>query len=110
MSDNARPETQETQSPSSSRETGPAERLETDNPKGSEDRIGGVVSESKSAVAKFGKDMAGELKKPTTGAAVAGAVVAGAAMTVGAAETALGAATAYVTYRILKRKHAKERK
>lgn len=43
-----------------------------------------------------------ELKRPWPGAAVAGAVVLGAAAVFGAAEAAVGAVAAYITYEMIK--------
>jgi hypothetical protein len=47
-----------------------------------------------------------KIKKPTTAAAIAGAVAMGAAVTFGVLETALGGAAAYITYRVLRKRRA----
>lgn len=65
-----------------------------------------ALDESKAFFERLGTDMRGELRKPTTGAALTGAVVIGAAVVFGAAETAVGAAAAYVTYRIIRGRRA----
>jgi hypothetical protein len=44
-----------------------------------------------------------ELKKPSTGAAIAGALVIGAAVVVGVPETILGATAGLIVYRILRK-------
>jgi hypothetical protein len=51
---------------------------------------------------RFGEEARDEVRRPTFGAAVAGAVVVGAAAIWGVAEAAVGALTAYVVFRILK--------
>jgi hypothetical protein len=96
---------QETESSLSSR---PTTEGQPEQPTSAEGRIERLAAQTKDAVGFVGKEMAHELKKPTTGAAIAGAVVVGAAVTLGALETALGAATAYVTFRILKAMRSKE--
>jgi hypothetical protein len=62
-----------------------------------------VLSGSKEAFSSLGAGMTSELKKPTTGAAIAGGLVVGSAIAVGAAETAVGALAAYVVYRTIKK-------
>lgn len=47
-----------------------------------------------------------KIKRPTTAAAIAGAVAMGAAVTFGVLETALGGAAAYITYRVLRKRRA----
>ena len=66
------------------------------------DQANEAMSEGKEALRHFGDETRKEMKKPTTGAAIAGAVVVGAATLWGVAEAALGAAAAFVVYRILK--------
>lgn len=61
-----------------------------------------LIAQSQQAFAKVGRDAQNELRKPTTGAAAAGAAVVAAAAILGLPEAALGAAAAYVVYRILK--------
>jgi hypothetical protein len=51
-----------------------------------------------------------ELKKPSTGAAIAGALVIGAAVVVGVPETILGATAGIVVYRILRKGKGGERR
>ncbi len=103
MTENA---AQETESTTSSRETAEGQTEEATSAEGRMERL---AAQTKDAVGFVSKEMAHELKKPTTGAAIAGAAVVGAAVTLGALETALGAATAYVTFRILKAMRSKER-
>jgi hypothetical protein len=62
-----------------------------------------AVAEGKEAFRNLSNEAREEIKKPTTGAAIAGAAVVGAAAIWGAAEAAVGAAAAYIVYRILKR-------
>jgi hypothetical protein len=68
-----------------------------------------LVCESKDALGVLSKEVAGELKKPTTGAAVAGAAVVGAAVVFGAAEAAVGALAAYAVHRMLKNRGPAEK-
>jgi hypothetical protein len=65
-----------------------------------------AVSGSKEAFSSLGTGVANELKKPTTGAAIAGGLVVGSAIAVGALETAVGALAAYVVYHTMKKKKA----
>jgi hypothetical protein len=56
------------------------------------------------ALRRIGRQAREEMKKPTVGAALVGAAVVGSAVLLGIAETAIGAAAAYVVYRMLKRR------
>jgi hypothetical protein len=56
-----------------------------------------LVERAKAATAE-------KVKKPTTAATIAGAVVVGAAATFGVIETALGGLAAYVTYKVLRKR------
>jgi asparagine N-glycosylation enzyme membrane subunit Stt3 len=67
------------------------------------------LARAKETVRRFGEEARDELRKPTTGAAVAGAAIVGAAVVWGAAEAAIGAVSAYVVYRILKRRESNHR-
>jgi hypothetical protein len=62
------------------------------------------IAAGEETLKRLGRQAREEMKKPTTGAAVAGAVVAGSAVLLGVAETVIGAAAAYVVYRLLKRR------
>jgi hypothetical protein len=55
------------------------------------------------ALTRMGK----EIKKPATGATVAGALVLGAASVLGVTEAALAAAAAYGTYRMLEKRRSR---
>jgi len=89
-------------------ETSGAESSRSNLPKtqGAQKTPGHFVANSEEALKRVGHQAGEELKKPTFGAAVAGAAVVGAAVVFGVAEAAVGAAAAYVVYRILKRRAA----
>jgi hypothetical protein len=59
-----------------------------------------MAREGKMALVRLGRAM----KKPATGAAIAGTVTIAAAILWGAAEAAVGAGAAYVVYRLLRRR------
>jgi hypothetical protein len=67
------------------------------------------VAGGKDALRRLKQEAREELRKPTTGAAIAGAVTIGAATIWGPAEAGLGALAAYTVYRILKKQRAPER-
>jgi|SRR5580693_9868776 hypothetical protein len=69
-----------------------------------------VLTDSEENFKKFGEEAREEIKRPTFGAALAGAAAVGAASLWGVAEAAVGALTAYIVFRILKkrRSHPKE--
>ena len=64
--------------------------------------VHGVVGASKTATHRVGDT----IKKPATGAAIAGAAGVGSAVLFGLAPTAVGAAAGYVVYRMLKKRRA----
>jgi hypothetical protein len=78
------------------------DRAESERLQGSQQEP--MLTRSYDAVARMGKEASDELKKPTAAAAIIGAAVAGAALTVGIGETAIALAAAYVTYRAVKQK------
>jgi hypothetical protein len=63
-----------------------------------------ILTATKETLKRLGEDTRIEMRKPTTGAAIAGALVVGAAVLLGPGEAAVGAASAYVVYRMLKRR------
>jgi hypothetical protein len=67
--------------------------------------VSALVAGGEEVLKRVGRQAREEMKKPTTGAAVAGALVVGSAFFLGVAETAIGAAAAYVVYRILRRRN-----
>jgi hypothetical protein len=64
-----------------------------------------VLREGRVVLARASHQANTELRKPTTGAALTGAAVAGAAAIFGLPEAAIGAVAAFVVYRMLKRRN-----
>lgn len=64
----------------------------------------GGEDETAAALRQIGNTTVETIKKPTTVAAIAGAVVVASAVTFGVLETAVGGAAAYVAYRLLRRR------
>jgi hypothetical protein len=84
--------------------TGPSAQPEEPSRAPARTRAQELVTESKETIRHFGQEARKEMTKPTTGAAIAGAVVVGAAIVWGLPEAAIGAAAAYVVYRILEKR------
>ncbi len=67
-----------------------------------------MATSSAETLQRFAHESREEMKRPTFGAALAGAAVVGAAVTLGVGEAAIGALAAYVVYRILKERRSAE--
>jgi transcription initiation factor TFIIIB Brf1 subunit/transcription initiation factor TFIIB len=65
-----------------------------------------LADDSAEVMRQAGQVIQKAMKKPTTAAAIAGAVAVGAAVTFGVLETAVGGAAAYITYRVLQKRRA----
>jgi len=67
-----------------------------------------LAHDSTELIRQTGETAKGSLKKPTTGAALAGAAVMGALLTFGFMPTAVAGAAAYVGYRVLRKRRTEE--
>lgn len=77
----------------------------TDQQANVRDAMKHLADDSKKLVHIAGSNTKSALKKPTTGAAIAGAAVMGAVFTFGVVPTALAGAAAYVGYRLLRKRN-----
>jgi len=100
---NADQETTTQPAPSVQEQSDPKEKGQSE---GKQEKLGHVLAESEETLKRFGDEARDEVKRPTFGAAIAGATVVGAAAIWGVAEAAVGALTAYVVFRILKKRRA----